>query len=633
METYLEGWNYIMPDRNKVNFIYNYIDKNVQTREKNLIQWVKIVVCIFLFMLMAVVQGRASSLNNMSGIINGIHIGGTAISGIVAQFQVMISVYLVVSVIKKGYVIAVILNMWEFAMVFRVLFWYGDTDAAPGIIIPMGTLIVISIIYLFGRRLNRKIAEVIIQKEELVALCEEITASEEELFQQNEKLKEYNLAMKENEEKLNNLAFFDVLTGLPNRKMLINQIDILIKLFEKKCGNFVVVFIDLDNFKNVNDSMGHHVGDLLLQNVASKLKAMLHSEDMLGRLGGDEFALIIQKQLKEEEILEYIERLRRMLVNCFYVEKTKFSISASFGISIYPQDGNDSAELLKCADMAMYKAKNYGKNCIRFFSKEMREEILKKIEFENGLLSSIKNKELFLEFQPQYSSGSKGIRGFEALVRWNSPKLGVVRPLKFIPIAEETRFIIPMGEWIIRTACEKFKYIKDRYDIDAVISVNISAVQIMEPSFIKMVKKVLDEIGLEGKHLEFEITESVFISARDYIVSVLSELRNMGISIALDDFGTGYSSLSYLQELPINILKIDKSFVDSINQRSTDKQIVGSIISLVHQMDISVVAEGVENEMQLEYLKNQACDCIQGFLWGKPLNEEDLNLLLGRLDY
>ena len=409
--------------------------------------------------------------------------------------------------------------------------------------------------------------------------------------------------------------------------MIIDRIDFLISLAESKKISFATVFIDLDNFKKINDSMGHHAGDLLLKAVTSKLKGLIHSKDMLGRLGGDEFAIIIQRELKEEEILEYVENLKDSLMDCFVIENTEFNTSASLGISMYPQDGKDSAELLKCADTAMYKAKEYGKNGVYFFRKEMKEDILKKIEFENRLLSAIKNEEIFLVFQPQYTSNSKELRGFEVLVRWKSPELGLVSPGQFIPVAEETGFIVQLGEFIFRKACEKFKYIQDKYNIMSVISVNISALQIMDPYFVQMVKNVLEETKFDVRYLELEITESVFISSVDYVINIINELKEMGISIALDDFGTGYSSLNYLQLLPIDTLKIDKSFIDSIDN-NTKKQIVGSIISLVHKMEISVVAEGIENEIQLEYLKKHECDFIQGFLWGKPLNEEEVSKLL-----
>ena len=350
-------------NRTDTNFRNSYADKNMQTCENKLTQRIKIIICMLLFAIMALVQKRVSSLGDVQlGVLTG-----NAISGIFAQLQVMISVYLVVSIKKRGYVIAFILNMLEFCMVLIAVILNRNVDAAPGITVSIGTIIIINIIFHFSKRLACKVAEVVAQKEELVALCDELTAAQEELIQKNEQLIEYNKAMKENEEKLNHLAFFDVLTELPNRKMIIRELDVLIKKSLKNNMKFMVVFIDLDNFKNVNDSMGHHAGDLLLCDVTSKLKMAMHCDDMLGRLGGDEFLLIIQRQLNMEQVLEYIESLRIVVDAPFLVENTKFNISASFGVSIYPQDSNDSEELIKCADKAMYKAKDYGKNGIKFF--------------------------------------------------------------------------------------------------------------------------------------------------------------------------------------------------------------------------------------------------------------------------
>jgi len=596
----------------KINAILmnHYADSKSLDQEKKYIAWLKIGISLLLFLLTMIIQARASTDNNVSGII--------------AQFQVMISTYLVVSVKKRGYLIAVAINLLESIMVIGAVYIGGNERAVPGIVVPLCTIIILSIISLFGRRLNYKLKEVTEQREELCGLYEEISASEEEVRQQNIVLTKYNTIMVENEEKLNYLAFTDVLTQLPNRKMVINRIDELVMNSIKKQSYFSVVFIDLDNFKRINDSRGHQIGDLLLQAAALRLQTLIKKEDMIGRIGGDEFALIIQSKLKEAEILEYVETLRTVLIENFIIENTEFFISASFGISIYPQDGTDSAELLKCADTAMYKAKDYGKNGIQFFNKEMKDEVIQKVELENKLITSLHNGEIFLMYQPQYSTDSKKLRGFEALVRWQSPELGLVMPTDFIPVAEETGYIIPLGEWILRMACKMNKYIQNEYNVEIVIAVNISSVQIFDPSFVQMVKRVLEETKLSGNYLELEVTESVLISSVDYVVGVFDELKKMGIRIALDDFGTGYSSLCYLQKLPINLLKIDKSFINSINHINSSKQIVGSIISLVHKMDILVVAEGVENEQQLDYLKKQNCNYIQGFLWGKPLYEKDL---------
>jgi len=547
-----------------------------------------------------------------------------AMNGVAAQLQVMLSVLLVLSVQEKGYIAAVLINGIQSLLLAGRVFLYGDTYAVPGIVIPVCTIITITIIFLFSRRIQGKLKEIRQQKEELEALYEELTANGEALSQQNKQLQEYNRVMAEKEERLNFLAYFDVLTELPNRKMIINRLELLSKLSIQNPMNFAVVVIDLDNFKMINDSMGHPIGDLLLQDISLKLKNSIHAEDMLGRLGGDEFALIIQRELDEAEILEYVESLNSIFAKPFAVAQTEFAISACLGIALHPQDGDTSMELLKCADTAMHKAKEAGKKRIQFFNQKMKSDILKKIEFENHLLSSVLNQELFLVFQPQYFSGDKRLRGFEVLIRWKSPKLGLVGPLRLIPVAEETGFIIPMGEWILRRACEEFKRIQEVYRVYVILSVNISSVQIMDPAFVSMVKRVLDETGLEGQYLEVEITESIFISSMNYVVEVLNELRKIGVRIAVDDFGTGYSSLNYLQLLPVDTLKIDKTFVDQIEERMGNKQIIGPIISLVHQMNIAVVAEGVETQAQLHYLQQHSCDFIQGYLWGKPLDKPDM---------
>lgn len=373
-----------------------------------------------------------------------------------------------------------------------------------------------------------------------------------------------------------------------------------------------------------------NAGDILLKEVVQRLKTVVHPEDLLGRLGGDEFALIVQRQLKEEDLLFYLERIRETLLDAFEIQDAKFNVTASFGVSMFPQDGDNATEIMKSADTAMYKAKESGRNGIQFFSLEMKNEILKKIEFENIFREAIEQEQLHLVYQAQYKPNPKQLRGLEVLTRWHSAAFGVVPPSQFIPIAEETGLIIPLGEWIIRTACKQCKYISETYQSSIVLSINISAVQIMEPSFVDMVKKILAETECNPNNIEFEITESVFISSMEYVIGVLTELKRMGIRIALDDFGTGYSSLNYLQLLPIDTLKIDKSFINTIDQQEAKKTIVGSIISLVHQMDISVVAEGVENENQLHYLKDHECDYIQGFYWGKPMPDKDLIELLAK---
>lgn len=337
--------------------------------------------------------------------------------------------------------------------------------------------------------------------------------------------------------------------------------------------------------------------------------------------------------MSKQEVFLEIDELRKSFSQPFKIDNTEIRLTASFGISVFPDDGNDASEVLKSADMSMYRAKELGRNNVQFFEKYMRDEIIQKTEMENRLVNAVKNEEFFLVFQPQYVIDSERIRGLEALVRWKSPELGVVNPMKFIPLAEEMRLIIPLGEWILKTACKKFKIFQEQYGMDACISVNVSTVQLKDSNFIQVVKNILDETGIKPECLELEITESIFIESFNEAILLLKELKKIGVRIALDDFGTGYSSLSYLKSLPIDTLKIDKSFVDDLSLNTSQVQIIGDIISLGHNLGVAVVAEGVEYEHQLHYLKEHSCDYIQGYLFDRPLEEEFLSRLFSvRLD-
>lgn len=576
------------------------------------------VICIIVYIILNYIQWRNA--------------GVIFISSIICELEMLLSVILILSNNKAGYIASIILNLMTITGASLNCLIYSNKNSIPGVIITLCTILITTIIYICTKKLYKKIRDYRTANNELCVLYDEISASEEELTSQNKQLIEYNKAISEKEKTVDYLSHFDVLTELPNRKMMITRLNYLINLPPSDRSCFFVVFIDIDNFKRINDTVGHHTGDMLLQAVAKRLSSYINPNDILGRLGGDEFALIIQRQLKKMEIVEYVESLRKALHDTFSIDGLTFSISASFGIAEYPQDGADSTELLKSADTAMYKAKDAGRDSIQFFSTEMTDEILKTVEFEKRLLASVQNNELFLVFQPQYTSDTKSLRGFEALVRWNSPELGLLSPSKFIPIAEETGYIITMGKWILETTLEKFKAIQDKYNSDLIISINISAVQIMEPSFVQTVKDTIEKTGLDPKYIEFEITESVFIESLDYVTNVLKELKDIGISIALDDFGIGYSSLSYLQRLPIDILKIDKSFVSSIKGSDKDeRQIIGAMITLIHQLNITVIAEGVEEQLQLDYLKKHNCDYIQGYLLGKPVSADKLASLLEKL--
>jgi len=420
------------------------------------------------------------------------------------------------------------------------------------------------------------------------------------------------------------MAYYDSLTGLPNRKMILETIEMQIESSKFNKTKFYVVYIDVDAFKKVNDTMGHHVGDDFLVFVAKNLKGLINKKDVLGRLGGDEFALIIRRDIEKSEVKAEVERIKNVFQIPFIIRNIEIILTASFGVSVYPEDGGNVGKLLKNADMSMYKAKDLGKNNIQFFDRVMLDAFMEDTRLENLLLKAMENKEFFLVFQPQYDSDVKKIRGFEALLRWNSKELGMISPIKFIPKAEETRFIIPLGNWVLRTACEKYKEFKKIYNEDFIMSVNISMIQLNEENFTIDVKKILEETKMNPSDLELEITESVATEIMDNVTSKLKELKKLGVRVALDDFGTGYSSLSHLKSLPIDILKIDKSFIDDINEEMQGVHIVKDIISLVHNLRIKIVVEGIEQTSQLNVLKKYGCDFVQGFLLSFPLNEKDV---------
>lgn len=508
------------------------------------------------------------------------------ISGVVAQLQVITSIFLVILFDNVGYRTAVIMNIIQEIKVLIVVVFYEAQESLPGTIQPMCTIITMYFLINTIRYLKDKIDETVFQKEQL-----------------------------------NYLAHYDSLVSVPNRTMVIDHINELIKKSKKEQLGFALVFIDLDDFKKINDLLGHGTGDEFLISVASKICKIIKPNDMFGRVGGDEFALIIHEEVDKDKIINYLKSIMKVLNSDVELGDLKLKTTASFGVSIYPDDGNTCEDLIKCADMAMYKVKSIGKNGIKFFNKDMKDAVLQKIEIENNLRAAIDSNELYVVFQPQYNISEKKLRGFEALVRWQCIKLGFISTENMIPIAEETGLIVSIGEWILRKACKEFKQIIGDSDDELILSVNVSTVQLMKSSFIDMIKDVLNDTGLNPNQLELEITESVFISSVENATKILTTISNIGVRIALDDFGTGYSSLSYLQKLPINTLKIDKSFIDNINDK---KQFVGDIISIMHQMDIVVIAEGVEDESQFEYLRTHNCDCIQGFLLGRPQRMRDL---------
>ena len=388
-----------------------------------------------------------------------------------------------------------------------------------------------------------------------------------------------------------------------------------------------MLFIDLDQFKDINDTLGHDIGDKLLQSVASRLKEIVNDFGIIGRLGGDEFVILIE-DIKNENVIEYLAiDIMTLFKDKFEVSDLNLSVSASIGISIFPDNANSGLELLKQSDLAMYHAKESGRNNYCFFSKELISTLEEKTNIINALKESLEDKnEFILLYQPKISTHSKKMVSVESLIRWNSNKLGYVYPSRFISIAEETNMIIPLGEWILRKACSDFQeLLKSGLQLEH-ISINVSSIQLQDENFFSILNRVINETKIDPKKIELEITESFIATDSKKALEILNKIREKGISLAIDDFGTGYSSMSYLKKLPITRLKIDKSFVDDLPFSQESVAIAKAIISLAKSFGIAITAEGVENKEQLDFLINENCDEIQGYYFSKPITLEELKV-------
>jgi len=433
---------------------------------------------------------------------------------------------------------------------------------------------------------------------------------------------------KSSEDKIKFMAFYDSLTKLPNRTLFMNRLNEQLELSNLKNAEGAVFFIDLDNFKNINDTMGHDYGDKLLMYLAKQFESLIDEKDTICRLGGDEF-ILLHPYFKESEVEYYAKRLLVLFNKAFKIDGKQMYITASIGVALYPKDGIDTNTILKNADSAMYKAKELGKNRFMLFDPEMYLKLERKTCIERILRTAIENNELSINYQPQYDAQSNEIFGFEALLRLNSKELGFISPLEFIPIAEECGYITKLGQWVLKESCrQSVKWLNAGYKFKS-ISVNISSVDIQQPDFLEDIKEIFQDTGINPNIVELEITETVLMQSLDSSIEILRKLMNMGIRIALDDFGTGYSSLSYLRKIPISTLKIDKSFIDNITSNKKEESIIKNIIQMAHSMDLKVVAEGVETEDQLSILKERKCNYIQGYYFSKPLPASDVEKLLG----
>ena len=455
-------------------------------------------------------------------------------------------------------------------------------------------------------------------------------------FEFNELSTSFNLMsdkLKKSAQEIQFMAYHDSLTRLPNRRMFQYLLSNNLASAKRKKETLALLFLDLDNFKTINDDLGHEVGDLLLKSFAARISTTLREEDTIGkddvtqdldlvsRLGGDEFTVVLPHLHNHVDASVVAQRIIKAMETVFKIEDHQFYVSTSIGIAMYPADALDIEGLVKCADIAMYNAKSAGRNTYKFFMQSMNVAIINRVKRESELHTAIKKNQLILHFQPQVNIQSRGFYGVEALVRWMHPQRGLIPPNDFIGLAEETGMILEMGKWVLFESCRKAKAWAELGIGNFKVSVNVSSVQFQRQDVAKLVEQALQETQLAAEFLTLEITESVLMSAEDSNRQTLLDIKKMGVALAIDDFGTGYSSLSFLRQFPVDTLKIDRAFIVQSNREPEVRAIISAIITMAHALKLTVVAEGVESEAELEFLISSECDYVQGYYYSKPLSE------------
>ena len=425
-------------------------------------------------------------------------------------------------------------------------------------------------------------------------------------------------------QRLHHLAYYDALTDLPNRELFHDRLLNAIASAKRDRKQLALLFLDLDRFKIINDTLGHPVGDDLLKAVSKILKQSVRDSDTVARLGGDEFTIILNSISQIDDAVKVSKNIINRLKKPLLVDQHKLFVSTSIGISIYPDDGDSPEMLLKHADIAMYQAKDSGRNVFQFFETSMGEVINERLSLENELRNALNHEELQLAYQPKFDISTGRFIGVEALLRWQKNDKQWVSPALLVSIAEESNLMLSLGEWVLRKACTQAKVWVDSGQRDFRMAVNLSARQISHGNFVELVRDILHQTGLDPHYLELELTETTLMGNEQYINKVFRSLQQMGIQLAVDDFGTGYSSLAYLQRFAINRLKIDQSFIADLMTNENDVEIVASIINLGHSLNLKVIAEGVENKQQLDYLRQRSCDEVQGFFTGRPMFSEQM---------
>lgn len=459
---------------------------------------------------------------------------------------------------------------------------------------------------------------------ELEKAYEEVTETKNALYSRYEELKI-------SKEKVRKLAYSDYLTELPNRVAFTEMLD-SVMLTLRNDEIIALIDIDLDNFKNINDTLGHSFGDEMLIDVAHRLKEVLDENDYLARIGGDEFVVLTQNITDLSAYEDRIKRIQKVFTYPFIISTKEFFVTVSMGVTFAPKDGKTTQTLVKNMDSAMYIAKGNGKNNFCYFDDSINARMMKKIEMQSELRKAIEKDEILIYYQAQIDLETDRVVGFEALARWNHPEKGIIMPIEFIPIAEENGLIVAIGKRVLYKACMQLMEWEEEGFPDIIMAVNLSARQFKDPDFLPMVYEVLEETKANPRKLEFEITETIALDDMDYTVATIMKLQELGITFALDDFGTGYSSLNYLKRLPVNNLKIDKSFLDTVLENKSDQKIISTMIDLAKALNIAVIAEGVELSEQETFLKGANCNKAQGYFYSRPVPKDMAGELLKRVN-